>query len=874
MNLAQLLHTVAAGDAWPLEEALFLTFGFDSGFFERGILGRCRAAGAVVTVIADGTVWAPDPIALRSAGQEYLLGLAATPRAFHPKLMLLQGGDGALAAIGSGNLTTSGWQYNTELWRCLEATAAGAPTQPLLELAEWLDQLTTTATLAGPHRDAVHRSTDRLLALLTRVPEQSSTVRVLPLDRPVIEGLPQGPVDELLLAAPFIDPAADAIHALLKRLQPRQATIVLQEHRGVFDPATLTSVLAAATGSVTVIADRSTRYRHAKLIEWRTGTQRWALTGSANLTGSALLRPPGRGGNIELTVLEELTKPVWPPTAGARDRDREVVTLADLPAPAEPHKPTATATPAGLPLLLSVVWEGRDLDLELSKACPPEVEVQSRNHPIDGEWRSLGAIPVGVRRHHLPGVGVDDVAHLRLSTSGVDLVVGQPVPVTNLPRATQPPLLGPGQRRRISTAEDLLGDDLGYLAAFADQLTALANERRRASPATTRSATAVTERVTDPDDTQGVEALWRWEKAARGLHGPALTGFALGLPPAAPGDAWEDFDTPVGELATDSAITSTLSETISDDTDNEPVDHRHQQPAMRRARRHWVHGYADLAHRENRNRLRTPNPASHSQLSTLSWLAVTRLALVFSCAGNWPDDDETPAQHLAELLTTLLAGASAEDHLDEAVALAAVAVAVVRQRAGTSATGPVAVAARRVEAAAQPVLTQHQPTPALLAEYCRCLRTPAGLPLAPETVDGQLDAWLHHPLHRAIQLAQTRGWDCVEASSQLLQVTGTISDPITAALALLAGSTGPLAIDARSATRPLRGITIWASPDLYTIRLQPKPLWEHYTHPNIEAIQTSWSNGERSRYRQAHGPTQQPITAALQWLDTLGIDLV
>ena len=130
MNLTQLLHTVAAGDAWPIEDALFLTFGFDPGFFERGILGRCRAAGAVVTVIADATMWAPDPIALRTAGQEYLLGLAATPRAFHPKLMLLQGRDGALAAIGSGNLTTSGWQYNTELWRSFEATPAGTRRNP------------------------------------------------------------------------------------------------------------------------------------------------------------------------------------------------------------------------------------------------------------------------------------------------------------------------------------------------------------------------------------------------------------------------------------------------------------------------------------------------------------------------------------------------------------------------------------------------------------------------------------------------------------------------------------------------------------------------------------------------------------------------
>ena len=822
-------------------------------------------------MIADPAVWSPDPIALRSAGQEYLLGFADTPRAFHPKLMLLQGGDGVLAAIGSGNLTTSGWQFNTELWRCLEGTASGAPTQPLLELAEWLDQLTTTATMAGPHRDAIRRSTDRLLTLMTRVPEQPSPVRVLPLDRPIIDGLPRGPVDELILAAPFIDPAAEAIDTLLQRLQPRQTTIVLQEDRGRFDPATHIPVLNAAPGTVTVIADRSRRYRHAKLIEWRTGTQRWALTGSANLTGSALLRRPGRGDNIELDVLEELTDPEWPPPTGPHTDDHAIVAIADLPTPAPAPGPTATVT--GLPLLLSAVWQGRDLDLELSAPCPPMVEVQARNHPIDGTWRGLGTIPVDAVRHHLPGLGVDDVAHVRLAVSGsAEPVAGQPVPVTNLARATRPPLLGGGQHRRISTADDLLGDDLGYLTAFGDQLTALAEERRRISAATTPQTATTTARVDHHDDNPA-EALWRWETAARSLHGPALIGFALGLPPAAPGDAWEDFDNPGGELASDTAITSTLSETITDDTDNEPVDHSHHQPVLQRTRRRWVHGYADLAHRENRDRLRAASePAIRSQLSTLSWLAVTRLSLVFYCAGNWPEDDETPAQHLAELLTTLLAGASAADHLDEAAALAAVTVAAVRQRAGSGATGAVTVATRRVEAAAQPVLVHHHSPPTLLTEYCRCLRTPAGLPVDPELVDGQLDAWLHQPLQQAVQRAQARGWDCVEATPQVLQVTGTISDPITAATSLLAGTTGPAAVDARSATRPLRGIVIWAPPDLYTIRLQTPPLWEHYTHTDLGAILTSWNTGDRRRYRQHHGPTRQPIPEAAAWLNALGID--
>ena len=877
MNLAQLLHTVAASDAWLVEDALFLTFGFDPGFFERGILGRCRAAGAVVTVIGDAALWAPDPIALRTAGQEYLLGLAATPRAFHPKLMLLHGRDGALAAIGSGNLTTSGWQYNTELWRCFEATPAGAPTQPLRGLADWLGQLTTTATLAGPHRDALRRHRDKLHGLLDRLPEQPTPARLLPLNAPIIDALPHGPVDELLLAAPFIDPTAAAVAALLARLQPARTTVVLQEHLGRFDPVTLAEVLAGAAGEVTVVADRSRRYRHAKLIEWAIGDRRWAVTGSANLTGSALLRTPATGGNIELAVLDELTTPIWPPPALSDDPAREVVALADLPTPAAPFTASKTAS-AGLPLLLSVTRDGRDLVVELAGPCPPQVKLQARNHPLDGAWQTLGPLPAGAAQHKLSGTGVEDTALLRLAgLAGADPLWGQPVPVTDLARATRPPLLGGGQHRRIASSDDLLGDDLGYLAAFGDQLAALANERRNTSSVSSPPAEAVTAQVGRHDDTTTPQTLWRWEQSARGLHGPALTGFALGLPPAAPGEAWEDFDTTVGELAGDSAITSRLSEpdTGDDDLDDEPVNHRRQQTIVRRARQRWVQGYADNAHRENRDRLHHHAQPPRSALSALSWLAVTRLSLVFYTAGNWTDDDEAPVQHLAQLLTSLqTAVAAGDDRLAETVALAAVTVAAVRQHAGTGATSPAAVAARRVEDTCRTLLATHQPRLELLGEYCRCLATPGGLPLLPDDVTAELDAWLHQPLRHAVQLAESRGLDPTEVSPYVLEVAGRLGNPADAAANLLVGpSDGPVAVDA-TATSGQRGITIWVPPDLYLIKIQgSKQTWEHYTHPTIEPILTSWTTGERGRYRQPHVPTRNPIPDATDWLTTLHIDL-
>lgn len=881
MNLAQLLHTVVAGDAWAVEDALFLTFGFDPGFFERGILDRCRAVGAVVTVIADATVWAPDPVALRTAGQEYLLGLAASPRTFHPKLMLLHGGDGALAAIGSGNLTTSGWQYNAELWRCFEATPAGAPSQPLRGLVDWLDQLTRTAArLAIPHRDALDRHRDKLHGLLERLPEQPSPARVLPLDTPIIDALPHGPVDELLLTAPFIDPKADAVAALLARMQPLQTTIVLQEHLGQFDPTTLAGVLAGSTRNVTVIADRSRRYRHAKLIEWRSGNRRWAITGSGNLTGSALLRTPTTGGNIELAVLDELTTPIWPPPALVADPAHEVVAVTDLPTPATPFTAADTA-PAGLPLLLAVTRDGTDLIVELSGPCPPQTDLQGRNHPIDGAWQAVGPLEAEAWQHRLPGRGVEDTALLRLAIHTADAppVTGQPVPVTDLARASRPPLLGNGQHRRITSSDDLLSDDLGYLAAFGDQLAALANERRNTSAAASPAASGTTTaQVGRHDDTTAPQVLWRWEQSARGLHGPALTRFALGLPPPAPGDAWEDFDTTLGELVGDSAINGRYSEpdTGDDNLDDEPTDHRRQQSTVRCARRHWVKGYANNAQRENRDRRRHPTQPARSELSALSWLAVTRLSLVFYTAGNWTDGDETPVQHLAELLTSLQSGvASGDDRLAETVALAAVTVATVRQHAGTGATIPAAVAARRVEDSCRALLTTHLPQPELLGEYCRCLATPAGLPLLPDDVAAELDAWLHQPLHHAAQLAETRGWDHGEASPYVLEVTGRLGNPAEAAANLLAGiDDGPVAVDATATTGNRRGIAIWAPPDLYIIRAQGRArTWEHYIHPTIEPILTSWTAGDRGRYRNFHGPTRCPIPDAADWLDTLHIEL-
>jgi hypothetical protein len=483
-----------------------------------------------------------------------------------------------------------------------------------------------------------------------------------------------------------------------------------------------------------VIADTSTRYRHAKLVEWRIGDRRWCLTGSANLSVSAMLAEAGRR-NVELAVVEEVTAPVWP-EATVDPMKLQRVDLDALPTPAAAMDSVRVA--AQLPILQSVVWHGRDLEIELSGRSAFEIDLQARNHPLEGAWRVIGRVPAGELIWRVSGHGVEDGAQLRLLAhlQGADAPTsGAPVPATDLDQATRPPVGGGGRKRRIGTSDDLLSDDLGYLAVFGDQLAAFAEERRAGGerPSSTSDRAVKESRTSDNPEDSTDEIRWRWEQRARSLHGPAITGFALGLPPAAAAGGWEDFRESTGELTTDSALSSRSSETAtSDDSEQEPIDHRRSLPTLQLKRRHWVRSYAEQAREERIRRL------GRSSLSAVSWLAVTRLSLVFYTAGNWPDDDEMPARYLAELVGRLAATNGPDNHRAEAAALAAVVVTSVRQRSDASPTDPMTAAAERVEAETIELLRADEPNLELITEYVRCVRTPAGFAMDPGSVQARL----------------------------------------------------------------------------------------------------------------------------------------
>lgn len=311
-------------EAEAADEVLFLTYTANLEFFERWALRDARDLEAAVTVIADATMVTSDPSAVRHAGVRYLDARAVCPggTAFHAKLMVIAGKTSASVAIGSGNLTLAGWHGNKELWTVLHADVERGPTA-IRQVSGFLRALAGGSVRLSSDAPGV---LERIAQLLDGMAADEPGPQVVaPLVGPIIEQVPRGPVDELVLYAPFFDTRLVALEALHARLQPNRTTIFVQSHTSVDGPL-LEEWLSRRGGRLEWCADAP--YRHGKLVEWSRDGVREALTGSPNISGPALLRRlDGHelpGANCELGIIARVTSSLapaatTPPGAGAAD---------------------------------------------------------------------------------------------------------------------------------------------------------------------------------------------------------------------------------------------------------------------------------------------------------------------------------------------------------------------------------------------------------------------------------------------------------------------------------------------------------------------------------------------------------------------------
>jgi hypothetical protein len=322
--------------AWT--SMLVLTYGVDLGFLERRLLGQLHRVPLRVVLADAGRLTRRYQEAARTGqrlsmtNRTCLIGPIRHHRAAHAKAIFLSNPTDGLLLVGSGNLGHEGYASPGELWHVF--TYRDDRREHLAEfmtLRHLVDGLAQSEALDPP--------TSQMLDLVwthsTWLPAPDSYAPVAVrhnLQSPLIEQLADAvdfDVDIATLYAPFHDHDCAAVSAVLNRFRPKRLRLLVTRDTSVHTDR-LDEIIAATHGSMCEhleIREEPATFVHAKWIHL-TGAHREAmLTGSANLSRSALLSAAAHG-NVELGIISVRD-------AGGFDDLYEPLNLTELASPSE-----------------------------------------------------------------------------------------------------------------------------------------------------------------------------------------------------------------------------------------------------------------------------------------------------------------------------------------------------------------------------------------------------------------------------------------------------------------------------------------------------------------------------------------------------------
>lgn len=847
-----------------MEEALFLTFNIDLGFLEGRILGVCQATGARVTAVADAGVWNPDPRAATAIGTRYHVGRAFMPGAFHPKVIVLSGPEACFLAIGSGNLTLGGWQYNSEIWTIFTASTGEAPAI-LDPVSRWLQRLPEHITVDELSRNAMLRTVESLRHHMT-----SSTVVdtghtfVSSTTDPILDQITGTDVDELDLYAPFHDPNSAAIDHLIQRLNPTRVRILVQPGLTVIESDALRAVINRHAVPVTVLADPARRYRHGKLIEWSQDGQRWALTGSANLSIAALESTIGAGGNCEAGLITRVPTTLMPEGAELSTADLHTVRI---------HSSAANREHAAGPQLLSATIVDSGIEVVLASASSLDLGVQLSHQLADlGDWEDIGELPAGVDTNVF-AVVADSGSRLRLhylDNNDTDRY-SQLVFLSDPAAVLRQPINGAARAAKENrNLIDMWANYPDLLKVLSQEFAALDRDVKNAS-----KITIPKQADDDPDTHQRARKttdpwLWLVDDSAT-HHGTPLIAFALGRgtdflkEQTAPAwaDRTADDDTP--GLETDTADTVADDPTSSDgsDTAGKPADQNHDANAVKAVQARWC----------KQSSQRCP------RLPAISQLLVLRAVLVFATGNTWDENDTEPLTIIDSILDSLVNATERTPppppQLRSSIAsLAAVALTVLHERVDPSVHDERTTIYRHARSRVEPLLADTDED--TIAEYCLYVHNSNGFPLRPGHVARTISAILSHDeLSDAIAAAEADGHDVTRVGENLVRIDGAFGTAQMPALRFIAAAQSAALVGAWT-INPAGdwALAMWRKPDLIVARSTAhQPIWQHYVLSDrvppsaFLQIRAEDSGGFRRPHRQREGT----FTEAQRLLTALGL---
>jgi hypothetical protein len=354
------------------EHAVFATYSLNLHFFEQWVLPLLRSVGARnVTILTDeaqlGVALADR--SLRSIGRSYhVVSVRLGPGAFHPKLMLLAGDDGARVCISSANLTVDGQLRNVESAIVLDSIVPSHRT-PIADTAAFVRAVALDQAPA--------HTAEAIMAAL-------EAADAIPEERPpgplrVVHNL----VEPLLVHFP-----AAALTAVTPYADSGEAAGVFAERGGltvITDGGAFAAPESFFSGAWTVDArDFGKRRLHGKAYWPTVKTDAWLLLGSANLSRQALLGTAAQG-NTELGVVLSPHEPQLPEPPGTAWRREALEDTAPRRYAGEEQAESVTAQAGSFD-----AWE--DERIIVVEGVPDEATLDFWH---GGAWHRLGAVVGG-----------------------------------------------------------------------------------------------------------------------------------------------------------------------------------------------------------------------------------------------------------------------------------------------------------------------------------------------------------------------------------------------------------------------------------------------------------------------------------------------
>lgn len=300
------------------EACLMTTYSVDFPFYEDVLLSKMQSRGITHHVLLADKGMCQSTITQRppnKAGKQYTLALMNCSGAFHPKIIMLLGKNKGLLAVGSHNVTFSGFGKNLELTNLIKFKKKHDEQYlPLFKTAftalrTWLNdyavdpdskvQTALTSALEDtlklvPWLKGRGSDTTENAALLFSSATTSSLWQQL---TPFIPNKSQ----QIIAISPFFDKSL-AFNKTLREKSHSELIVGLQPEEAVVTQEILSTEGIKVIDSDTINNNKSGKYIHAKAIYFASEQSPVLVNGSANLSAKAWL-DQGRNANAEAVLV-------------------------------------------------------------------------------------------------------------------------------------------------------------------------------------------------------------------------------------------------------------------------------------------------------------------------------------------------------------------------------------------------------------------------------------------------------------------------------------------------------------------------------------------------------------------------------------------